>query len=524
MSMAGQRYQRAILPLFLLWLSACAGSQPEASRPNILFIMSDDHTSQAWGIYGGVLEAHAHTPNIRRLADEGVVLGNAFCTNSICTPSRASILTGQYSHRNGVYTLSEALEPDSMNIARVLQENGYQTAVIGKWHLKKEPAGFDHYMVLPGQGRYHDPILKTADNWQDANQGGQVYQGFSADVVGDFSIEWLQARDPMKPFFLMVHFKATHEPFDYPQRYDTLYQGVEIPEPASLYDFSPRTNGRSWEGQQLWRLGERYVQDTERVSSGQPPRYPGLPFSLDGLDSLQARKKTYQKFVKDFMRSGAAIDDNIGKLLAYLDEAGLAENTVVIYTADQGYFLGEHGMFDKRMIYEEALRMPYVMRYPPEVPAGSRNDDIILNLDFPSLFADYAGIEQQPDFLEGRSFRDNTRGHTPPDWRTRMYYRYWLHQTNRPAHFGMRNERYKLAFFYGQPLGKPGAHSEPTAPAWEFYDLQADPNEDRNAYDDPAYAEIIEAMKQELRQLRSQTGDTDEGEAVMQQILEEYWN
>ena len=523
MKTAGQRCQRLIRSLFLLCFCACTGTQSDSARPNILFIMADDHTAQAWGLYGGVLEAYAQTPSIRRLAQEGVVLDRAFCTNSICTPSRASILTGQYSHQNDVYTLSEALDPDSMNVARVLQANGYQTAVIGKWHLKKEPAGFDHYMVLPGQGRYHDPILKTADNWQDANQGGRAYQGFSADVIGDFSIDWLKDRDPAKPFFLMVHFKATHEPFVYPERYDTLYADVEIPEPASLYDFSPRTNGRSWAGQQLWILGQRYEQATQRMHSGQKPRYPGLPFSLDGLDSLQARKKTYQKFVKDFLRSGAAIDDNVGKLLAYLDHAGLAENTVVIYTADQGYFLGEHGMFDKRMIYEEALRMPYVMRYPPEIPSGSRNDDIILNIDFPSLFADYAGLALQPGFLQGRSFRDNVRGHTPPDWRTRMYYRYWLHQTNRPAHFGVRNERYKLAFFYGQPLGKPGAHTQPTTPAWEFYDLEADPHEDRNAYADPAYAEIIRAMKQELRQLRQETGDTDEAEAVMQQILDEYW-
>jgi arylsulfatase A-like enzyme len=230
----------------------------------------------------------------------------------------------------------------------------------------------------------------------------------------------------------MAHFKATHEPFDYPARYDSLYADIEIPEPASLYDFSPETNGRTWLGQKLWILGQRYVEDSERVANGEQPRYPGMPFSLEGLDSLQARKKMYQKFVKDFMRSGAAIDDNIGKLLDYLDEAGLDENTVVIYTADQGYFLGEHGMFDKRMMYEEALCMPFVMRYPPEIPAGTRNDDIILNLDFPSLFADYAGIAEQPDFLQGRSFRDNVRGQTPSDWRTQMYYRYWLHQTNRP--------------------------------------------------------------------------------------------
>lgn len=508
--------------LCLLPFLACSPSEPQAERPNILFIMSDDHTSQAWGVYGGALAEVAKTPNIRRLAEEGMVLDNVFCTNSICTPSRATILTGQYSHRNGVYTLSEALEPDSMNIAKALQAGGYETAIVGKWHLKKQPTGFDYFRVLPGQGRYHDPILKTADNWQDANKGGEAHAGFSSDVIGDFSIDWLENRDSEKPFFLMTHFKATHEPFDYPARYDTLYEGREMPEPASLYDFDPATNGRSFLGQKLWILGERWEKASEEMKPGKRPRYPGLPFSLAGLDSTQARKKIYQKFVKDFLRSGAAIDDNIGKIMDYLKTSGLDDNTIVIYTADQGYFLGEHGMFDKRMIYEEALRMPFVIRYPKEIKAGSRNEDMILNLDFPALFADYAGIEV-PVSMTGSSFRQNLQGQRPADWRTQMYYRYWLHQTNRPAHFGIRNERYKLVFFYGQPLDKPGTHTDTTPPAWEFYDLQADPNEDRNAYGDPAYESVIAEMKSELKQLREETGDTDANEPIMQEIIGEYW-
>ena len=249
---------------------------------------------------------------------------------------------------------------------------------------------------------------------------------------------------------------------------------------------------------------------------------PPYHFLWMDLDKVEARKKTYQKFIKDFMRSGAAIDDNIGKLLDYLEANGLAENTIVIYTADQGYFLGEHGMFDKRMIYEEALRMPFVMRYPKEIPAGTRNSDIILNMDFPSLFADYAGITP-PDFLKGRSFRNNVKGQTPTDWRTSMYYRYWLHQSNRPAHFGIRNERYKLAFFYGQPLGKLGTHQETTEPAWEFFDLQEDPKEMHNAYEEEAYAEVIKTMKKELIQLRMECGDTDEYNPIMQEILQAHW-
>jgi len=483
--------------------------------PNILFIMADDHTSQAWGIYGGPLKDYIKAPNISRLADEGCTLSNVFCTNSICTPSRASILTGRYSHQNGVYTLSEALEPDSMNVAKAMQRGGYQTAIIGKWHLKKPPAGFDYYNVLPGQGRYHNPILRDATNWET---GGKVYSGFSTDVIGDESIKWLKERDRSKPFMLMCHFKATHEPFDYPERKAHLYDDIEIPEPENLLDFGQNNSWRTFSGQVLEILGNRWVQATKEGSD----RYPGLPFNLDDLDSIQARKKIYQKFIKDFLRSGAAIDDNIGKLLGYLEEEGITENTVVIYTADQGYFLGEHGFFDKRMFYEEALRMPFVIRYTKEITPSSRNEDIILNIDFPSLFLDYAGIKESY-FHVGRSFRDNLRGNTPEDWRTSMYYRYWLHQTNRPAHFGIRNERYKLIFFYGQPLDMPGADKESTAPAWEFYDLKHDPLENHNAIAYPEYADAIQKMKNDLLIQKQKAADTDEQFPVMQAMVNEYF-
>jgi len=240
-----KRFFLGLISILFLW-QGCALKKNDDCPPNILFIMSDDHTSQAWGIYGGGLANYVKNDNIQRLANEGTVLDNAFCTNSICTPSRASILTGQYSHFNGVYTLSEALEPDSNNIAKIIQKNGYETAVIGKWHLKKEPTGFDYYAVLPGQGRYHNPILKTKENWQDYNKGGRQYEGFSADVIGDLSVDWLKNRTGEKPFFLMTQFKATHEPFDYPERYSNLNQTIELPMPESLFDFDPKTNNRSF--------------------------------------------------------------------------------------------------------------------------------------------------------------------------------------------------------------------------------------------------------------------------------------
>ena len=502
---------------FLLLNSCNEKEKPQDIRPNILFIMSDDHTSQAWGIYGGVLKDYVQNLNIKRLADEGVVLNNSFCTNSICVPSRATILTGQYSNKNGVYTLNDAMNPDSLNIAKLLQEHGYKTAIIGKWHLKKEPSGFDYYNVLHDQGRYWDPILRTKENFNKESKDWDIHPGFSTDVITNLSLKWLDTIDKKKPFLLMTHFKATHEPFDYPERFNDLYTNIEIPEPLSLFDFSPETTGRSFVGQKLDNLEWRWKQATKDPEAWWC-KYPGLPYSTEGMDSIATRKYTYQKLVKDFMRSGAAIDDNIGKILDYLESSGLAENTIVIYTADQGYFLGEHGFFDKRLIYEESLRMPFVIRYPKEIPAGKRLDDIILNIDFAALFADYANVEL-PASMQGESFRNNLKGKTSEDWRKTAYYRYWQHAPIRPGHFGIRNERYKLAFFYGQPLNMTGVSKEISKAAWEFYDLKVDPNENSNAYDDPAYEKIIAQMKVELQKQREYYGDTDKEFPVIQELL-----
>lgn len=494
-------------------------------RPNILFIMSDDHTAQAWGIYGGILKDYVHNPNIKRLAAEGCVLENCLVSNSICTPSRATILTGQYSHINGVTTLGAGLSPSHNNIAKELQKGGYATSIIGKWHLKQEPAGFDYYSVLPGQGEYWNPRLKTVDNWEDYYGGGKVVEGFSTDIIADKTMEWIENRDKSKPFMAMCHFKATHEPFDYPDRFGHLYRDEEIPVPDSFYDQGAETNGRVFNGQSINNLQKRYLDATADPELRKDyMAYPELPFSVDGLSADEARMKTYQKFAKDFMRCGAAIDDNIGRLLDYLEKSGLAENTIVIYTADQGYFLGEHGWFDKRLIYEESIHMPFVIRYPKEIPAGSRLADIIENVDFSALFADYAGI-QYPETMQGRSFRENLKGNTPADWRKHGYYRYWDHSKDRPGHFGIRGERYKLAFYYGNGL-KVNGYSEEEQPDkyWEFFDLEKDPNELRNAYGDPVYKDIIAEMKEEILRQREFLGDTDPDNPEIRQIITEHWN
>lgn len=526
-----QTYLRLFLNCCLLitiiFTTSCSSKsssvvKAKSERPNILFIMSDDHTSQAWGIYGGLLEEFVQNKNIQRLAKEGTVLDNCLVSNSICTPSRASILTGQYSHINGVTTLGAGLSPAYNNIAKELQKGGYQTSVIGKWHLKQEPGGFDYYCLLPGQGEYHNPRLKTEDNWEDYYGGGKTYEGFSTDIISGLTIDWIEGRDKEKPFMAMCHFKATHEPFDFPQRLAHLYKDETIPIPESFYDDGPETTGRSFLGQSMDNLKTRYLRATADPTLRKDfMNYPGLPFSVDGLTNEEARLKTYQKMIKDFMRCGAAIDDNIGKLLDYLDESGLSENTVVIYTADQGYFLGEHGWFDKRMIYEESIRMPFVIRYPKEVKAGARNTDIIENVDFSALFADYAQIDY-PSNMQGRSFRENLKGNTPDDWRQYGYYRYWDHAAKRPGHFGVKSHQYTLAFYYGNGIEE-NKGAEPQQ-YWDFYDLEKDPQQLRNAYDDPQYQKIIAELKKEILTQREALGDTDVDNQEVLDIIEKHWD
>lgn len=495
------------------WGHAQKSSIPQ--RPNIVFVLTDDFTAQAWGLYGGIFKDIVKNPNIEQLAREGAVLNNVFCTNSICTPSRATILTGQYSNKNQVYTLEDALDPEKENIAKDLQKAGYQTAIFGKWHLKKMPSGFDDFEVLPGHGQYHNPSYLSKTNWNDHETAGKPYLGYVDDITTAMSIEWMKKRNPDRPFFLMCHFKATHEPFDFADRFKDYYKDVEFPYPPTFQDSGAATTGRSFVGQPLEELGRRY----EQASTGSFwTTYPELPFTTKGLDTLHARKKIYQKFIKDYLRCVAGIDDNLGKILRYLKSAHLDENTVIILASDQGYFLGEHNFMDKRLMYEESLRMPFVIRYPKEVQGGSTINDMVLNIDFAALFADYAGIKK-PAYIQGRSFRANLMGSTPKEWRQAMYYRYWQHAPKRPAHFGVRDGRYKLIYFYGQPLEMTGSDKKTTAPAWEFYDLHEDPTETHNAIHDKRYRKEIGRLKKKLVRLKAEAGDDDQNRTEFQQIL-----
>jgi arylsulfatase A-like enzyme len=455
------------------------------ARPNILYIMADDHAAHAISAYGSKIN---HTPNIDRIANGGVRLTNCFCTNSICTPSRAAILTGQYSHKNGVYTLDDALDPSRDTVAKELQKAGYETALVGKWHLHSNPAGFDYWNILPGQGVYYNP---------EFIEGGEKkkHQGYVTDLIGDFSLEWLKKRDTAKPFFLMCHHKAPHRPWNPGPKYKDLFANETIAEPDNLFDHY-EGRARSVAGVTM-KVGEDMnATDVKRE----------LPKDLQG-DAL--RKWAYQIYIKDYLRCVQSVDDSVGKLLDYLDASGQAANTIVIYTSDQGFFLGDHGWFDKRLMYEESLRMPFLMRYPGRIPPRSVNRDMILNIDFAPMFLDYAG-RSAPAEMQGRSFRSNVEGRTPRGWRTAMYYRYWMHNTNDhhvPAHYGVRTQRWKLIYYYGKPLGMTGSNPPDTTPDWELFDVRSDPREMHNLYHDPHYAGIVKHLKNQLDTLQREAGD-----------------
>lgn len=464
---------------------AAAAFAQQKQRPNILYIMSDDHAAHSISAYGSRIN---RTPNIDRLATEGVRLANCFCTNSICTPSRAAILTGQYSNKNGVYTLNDAIDPKRDNVAKELQSAGYQTAMIGKWHLKTDPSGFDYWKILPGQGVYYDPAFLTSS-------GKQQYKGYCTDLIGDFTLDWLKNRDSSKPFFLMSHHKAPHRPWDPPPKYKNLFANTTIPEPDNLYD---HYEGRAASVAAVhMKVGED-MEDRDLKTK--------IPADLKG-DAL--RKWAYQIYIKDYLRCIQSVDDNVGRVLDYLDREGLSSNTIVIYTSDQGFFLGDHGWFDKRMMYEESLRMPFLMRYPGHIPAASVNRDIILNVDFAPMFLDYAG-HKAPSEMQGVSFRANVEGHTSKTWRKAMYYRYWMHNDpdhHVPAHYGIRTDRWKLIYYYGKPLGMTGAHPPDTQPDWELFDMQNDPREMHNLYHDPKFASVVRELKPQLDRLQREAGD-----------------
>ncbi len=482
--------------------------------PNIIFIMSDDHTSQAVSAYGGILSSVMPTPNIDRIANEGAILQNCFVTNSISAPSRGAIITGQYSQKNGVYTLVNKLDPNHPNVAKELQAAGYQTALFGKWHLHSEPQGFDYYNILPGQGRYHNPKLIEKGMWGDDPAGEhketKVYEGHSTDVITDQTLKYIEQRDHNKPFFVMCHYKAPHRSWEPAERFKDLLKDVNVPEPANMFD--------TYDGK-----GE-YTKHI-KMSLEHMNKFDLKTQIPTGMSRDEHRRWAYQIYIKDYLRCIAGIDENVGRILDYLDENGLTENTIVIYTGDQGFFLGEHGWFDKRLMYEECLRMPFLIRYPKEIKPGTNNKDITVNIDFAPLFLDYANV-RKPDYMQGESFRANLKNNTPDNWRDAMYYRYWVnadYDHNVTANYGIRTDRYKLIFYYGRTLGMMSAKNEIRTPEWELYDLQEDPMEMKNLYNDPSKKELIKELKIKLLELKRQYGDEDSNYPDMKEVVDKYF-
>lgn len=500
------------------WLLVAAASghpaisrerQPAPRRPNILFILSDDHAANALGCYGSRLAGLDPTPRLDRLAQQGVRLTHCFATNSICVPSRASILTGQYSHVNGVYSLSHALPPASTTFPLLLQEAGYRTGLFGKWHLKTAPEGFDEYAVLEGQGRYRDPRFRRS-----GSDDRQVIRGHSSDVITDLSIDWLDRQTGEQPFCLLTWFKTPHEAWQYPERMRDRFDGVEIPEPDSLWeDKSHRSAGSRDLGFSLETMAGR-LEKRRHIS--------GL-LETEGMSRKERKQAAYQRMLSDYLRTSAAMDDNIGRLIDHLESRGILDDTLVVYTSDQGYFLGEHDYIDKRWMFEESIRMPFLARLPAEIPAGSINEDLITNVDLARTLLDYAGVAA-PEAMWGRSFRENLAGRTPTDWRRSIYYHYWQ-QCERPAHYGVRTRDRKLIFFHGVSLpGKatPGHASSPAG--FELYDLANDPFELRNVYADPTYRDEVSSLKQELLRLKQELGDRDEDHPALLEARRAHWN
>jgi arylsulfatase A-like enzyme len=478
--------------------------RPPASasdRPNIIFIMADDHAAHAISAYGSRVNT---TPHIDRLASEGMRFDNVFVTNSICTPSRATILTGQYSHVNGVPVFNR-FDSTRQTVARLLQAGGYYTGMIGKWHLGSDPVGFDRWEILPGQGAYVDPVFYTAT-------GETTYTGrYVTDVTTDLAIDFIRNRPAGRPFFLMLHHKAPHRPWVPDDAHRTMFAGRWIPEPPTLWDtYVTRTDALRENQQRVFAdLTRRDLKleppagvegaEQQRWLSAKPDEVAvetsGKTVTLTG-EALSRWK--YQRYMQDYLATVQSIDDNVGRLLDQLGASGIANNTIVIYTSDQGFFLGDHGLYDKRFMYEECLRMPFLVRWPAGIKPGTVSRAMALNVDFAPTFLDAAGLPTPSD-MQGRSLLPMFRGQTPPDWRASMYYRYYHDpgDHNTRAHYGVRTMTHKLISFW-----KTGQ--------WELFDLVNDPLEVHNLYGQAGHDVLTAQLKAELLRLKRALRDEDQ--------------
>jgi arylsulfatase A-like enzyme/lysophospholipase L1-like esterase len=522
-----------ILATALVTLAASA-----AERPNILFIFSDDHALNAISAYGGPLKDVAPTPNLDRIAREGMLFTRSFCSNSICGPSRAAILTGKHSIRNGfVSNEGTTFDGSQQTLPKLLQKAGYQTAIIGKWHLVSDPTGFDHWEILPGQGNYYNPDFITKD-------GRKRREGYCTDLITDMSIEWLEKnRDPEKPFLLMSQHKAPHRNWAPAPRHLDLFDEVNIPEPATLFDdYANRSEALKkqsmsiakdfyW-GHDMKFHGENVLPDHfltgmkngeyERMSEEQKAAWDAAYQAendalIAGVQSGEIAgdditRWKYQRYIKDYLRTIRSVDENIGRLLEYLDKTGLAKNTIVIYSSDQGFYLGEHGWYDKRWMFEESLAMPLMVRWPGKVKEGITSAAMVQNIDYAPTLLEVAGAAV-PEEMQGRSFLPVLAGGgaAPEGWRDAIYYYYSGEGTHTvAAHDGVRTERYKLMYF-------------PATKEWNLFDLEVDPQEMKSFHDDPEYASTFSAMKARYEEIRRQYGVTP-ATTIDHRFGEKWWN
>lgn len=498
-------------------LSGCRDQEP--AKPNILYIMADDHAFQAISAYGNGLN---HTPNIDRIAADGMRFNKAFCTNSISAPCRAVVLTGKFSHINGLRDNSDHFNGAQSTLPKMLRPAGYQSAMIGKWHLKTDPTGFDFWKVLIDQGPYYNPDLKDST-------GTHRYTGYTTRIITDEALQWLDTRDPSKPFLLMVHHKAPHRNWMPEPRYFDLFRNKKIPVPDNYFDdYSNR--GRAAKEQEMsviedmtinydlkvfprpgdsitgddraWEGGLKRMTPEQRAEWDNYYRTISDEFYAKGLSGKDLALWKYQRYMEDYLACIQSVDDQVGRLLDYLKEHGLDKNTLVVYTSDQGFYLGEHGWFDKRFMYEESLRTPLVMRLPGVIKPGTLSDALVQNLDLAPTFLELAGVPVS-DSLQGMSMvpvmNSPTDGAFTAKWRDAIYFHYYeypgVHAVKR--HYGIRTDRYKLMHFYND------------IDEWEFYDLEKDPDEMNNSYNDPSYAGIIEKLKSDLIQLQKQYQDEE---------------
>jgi arylsulfatase A-like enzyme len=479
-------------------LLAATSLSAASNRPNILFIMSDDHAWQAVSAYGESRHLN-QTPNIDRLANEGMRFDHCLVNNSLCGPSRASIITGTYSHINGFYNNDGSrFDGSQITFPKLLQQAGYQTAIVGKWHLETDPTGFDHWEILPGQGIYYNP--------QMIRDGQRVkHPGYVTDIITDLSLDWLKQRDPSRPFMLLCWQKAPHrewEPalrdldFDHDRTYalpDSLFddysgrglaehdQNMTVANTMRMNEDCKLTSPRDLSPEQKKIWDAYYVPRNEA-------------FEKQQLTGHALTEWKYNRFMHDYLACIKGVDDNVGRLLKYLDDTGLASNTIVVYSSDQGFFLGEHGWFDKRWIFQESARTPLLVRWPGVVKAGSVNTNLVANIDFAETFLEAAGLPV-PDRMQGRSLAPVLQGRAPADWRQAFYYHYYefpaAHHV-RP-HYGVITDRYTLAHFYA-----------PDVDYWELFDRQKDPQEMKSVFGEPAYAETQTNLVKEVFRLRTQ--------------------